>query len=359
MLSLKKMMRTYVLLLAVCLMTGCSGKKDETIISSELVSAESDFGQDTAETGDFVESKTFDAKRIYPISNVITSNYDGVYLKEINVEAGQSVKKGELLVTIEPVTDEFLVQKESTIEQNRQNADAVLASYQSSMDNLRGNISSSSGTRQKLYQVQLEKTQKQYEWYEQNAAAEQEKLKQELEYLRSLQGDLNIYAPYDGVIDTISNVQTGMELTTSKELLSMHSEDQIMLEISQGSSLRYGQQVTVETGSGENIKSYKGTVISADNIRSDSFKTGSAVIRMEEEIAVEELKNVRIKANVKELYQVLVIKNYAVSSEKDETYVSILDGDRIMKRRVLTGGSCGEFTWVLQGLSEGQKVTIQ
>lgn len=361
MLSLKKRRIAAIaaMTVTVCAVTGCSSKKEENIISSELVSEESGFGQDTATIGDFVEEKTFDAKRVYPISNVITSSYKGVYLTEINVEAGQTVKKGDLLVSIEPVTEELLAKKEADIAQNKQNADAVLASYQSTINNLSGDIGASSGTQQKLYQVQLEKAQKQYAWYQQNAAKDQETLKKELEYLRSIQGDLNIYAPYDGVIDTVSNVQKGMELDTTKELLSMHSEEQIMLEVSQGSSLRYGQQVTVETGSGEKIKSYKGTVISADNVRSDAFKYGGAIIRMDEEVPVEELKNVRIKANVKELHNVLVVKNYAVSTEKDKNYVSILDDDKIMKRRVMTGGSCGEFTWVLQGLSEGQTVTIQ
>lgn len=340
-------------------MTGCESKKEDSIISSELVSKEAGFGKDTAQTGDFVESQTFDAKRIYPISNVITSSYDGVWLKEINVEAQQEVKKGDLLVTIEPVTEEILAEKEAAIAKNKQELDKVLTSYQATMDNLQKNIASSSGTQQKLYQVQLEKTQKQYEWFQQDGNKDQEEMKAELEYLRSLQGDLNIYAPYDGVIDTISNVQSGTELDTTRELLTMHSEEQIMLEVSNGSNLRFGQQVTVETGSGEKIKSYQGTVISADNVRGDAFKSGSAVIRIEDKVSADELGNVRVKANVKELYNVLVIKNYAVSTEKDKNYVSILNGDKMMKRRVMTGGSCGEYTWILQGLEEGQIVTIQ
>lgn len=357
--KLQRIMAGISMIVCVCIVTGCSGKKEENIISSELVSGESGFGQDTAQIGDFVESKTFDAKRIYPISNVITSQYEGVILEKINVQSGQNVKKGELLVSIEPITDELIAEKEAAIAKNKEDVDAVLTSYQATMNNLQNSIGASSGTQQKLYQVQLEKTQKQYEWYQKSGNRDQEEMKAELEYLRSLQGDLNIYAPYDGVIDTVSNVQTGTELDSSRELLTMHSEEQIMLEVGEGSSLRFGQIVTVETGSGDNIKSYKGTVISANNVRSDALKTGSAVIRLDDQVPAEELGNVRIKANIKELYNVLVIKNYAVSTEKDKNYVSILKDDQIMKRRVISGGNCGEYTWILQGVSEGQTVTIQ
>ncbi len=361
MLSLKKQRIAMLLGITVLAgaMTGCGDKKEENIISSELVSQEAGFGQDTVKVGDFVEARIYDAKRIYPISTVIMSSYDGVWLKEINVEAGQVVKKGDLLVTIEPVTEEILAEKEALIEKNKKDTDAVLASYQATMNSLNQSVAASSGTKQKLYQTQLEKTQKQYTWYQETAVKDQNEMTQELEYLRSLQGDLNIYAPYDGVIDSVSNVQSETELDTNRELLSMHSEAQIMLEVSEGSNLRYGQSVTVETGSGKNIKSYKGVVISADNVRSDAFKTGNAVVRIEDEVPAEELGNVRIKANIKELHNVLVVKNYAITTEKDSNYVSIISGDRMLKRRVMTGGSCGEFTWILQGLQEGQTVTIQ
>lgn len=362
MLSLKKCKTSAMILSAALLVSalpGCGDNSQSNIISSELVSEEGGFGQDTAQTGDFVDTKTYDAKRIYPISNVITSSYDGVILKKINVKAQQEVKKGDLLVTIEQVTEDMLAEKEAALAKSQEDTQAVLDSYKISMSNLEHNISVSSGTQKKSYETELAKIKVQYEWYQQTAIRDQESVKSELEYLRSLQGDLNIYAPYDGIIDTISNVPEGTELDTTRELLTMHSEEQIMLQVSNGADMRYMQSVTVETGSGEKIKSYKGTVISCNDVRSDAFKNGSATIRLDEQIPPDELSNVRVKATTKELYNVLVVRNYAVSTEKDKNYVSILEDDKIMKRRVITGGSCGDYTWILQGLEDGQTVTIQ
>lgn len=346
------------LMLLSALLSGC-GKKEEKRISSEYITEESGFGEDTAREGDFVEEKNFEAEQLYPISNVITSDYDGVVLKEINVKAGQAVKKGDLLVTIESITEETLAKREAAIARNKEDVDKTLAGYTASIENFRQNMEAASGNNRELYRLQLEKTQKQYDNYLKNGNEDQEEMKAELERLRALKGDMNIYAPYDGVVDTVKVVEPGTELTTDREILTIHSEEQIFLKVTKGNGLRYGQEVTVETGSGEKIKTYKGIVISADNVRGDGQKDGSAVVQPQEDIPVKELSNVRIKANTKELHHVLVVKNYGIAAEKDKSYVSILDGNKIMKRSVTTGGSCGGYTWILQGLEDGQSVMIQ
>ncbi|MCI8371986.1 MAG: biotin/lipoyl-binding protein [Lachnospiraceae bacterium] len=348
-----------LLLLGVLVLGGCTDSKKSSIISSELVSEESGFGIDEAKNGDFVDEVTLEAERMYPMSDHIAVEYDGVKLKEINVKTGQTVKKGDLLVTVEPVTEAIMAEKEAAITNNQEESRRVLESYQTTIDNLRNDIAASTGTQQKLYQTQLEKAQKQYEWYEQEASRAQKELEAERDRFRSLPADLNIYAPYDGVVDKISKIESGMELSSDKEIMTIHSEEQVLLNIKKGSQLRYGQQVKVETGSGENLKTYKGTIISADNIRGDDFKNGSAIVHIEDKIPSEELGNVRVKANTKELHNVLLVRNYAVNTEKEKDYISISEGDKIMKRRIITGGSCGGYTWVLQGIKEGQSVSIQ
>lgn len=341
------------------MLTGCSGKDEGNIISSELVDEESGFGKDEAKLGDFVDEETLEAQRLYPVSNTITSPYNGVVLKEINVKAKQKVKQGDLLVTVEPVTDEFIQKKEADIAKNQEEYNKAVQSYQNTIANLQQTVANSSGTQKHLHETELAKTNRQYEWYVQDGLRVQQELQQELERYRSYPEDLNIYAPYDGVIDTINNVPKGTELNNTRDLLTMHSEEKVLLGISKGGSLRYGQSVTVETGSGKNIKTYQGTVISADNIRGDYLKDGTAIVRIDAEVSADELGNVRVKASTKELHNVLVVKSYAVTENKDQSYVSVLEDDKIKKRHVVTGGTCGGYTWILQGLEAGQSVTIQ
>lgn len=352
--------RVGVLVLAAGILGGCSndGSKD-TIISSELVDEESGFGMDEAKLGDYMDEVILEAKRMYPVSNTITSSYNGVILKEINVKAKQKVKKGDLLVTIEPITDEFLTKKEEAIAKNKEEYDKTVQSYQNTIAALENTIAASSGTEKHLHETELAKAKRQYEWYVQDGLSVQQELLEELEKYRAYPEDLNIYAPYDGVIDALNNVSAGTELDNTRELLSMHSEESIMLSISNGGDLRYGQSVTVETGSGEKIKTYPGTVVSANNVRGDYLKDNSAIIRIEGDVDPEELGNVRVKTSSKELHNVLVVKNYAVTTDKNGSYVSVLEGDKMMKRHVVTGGTCGEYTWILQGLKAGQSVTIQ
>lgn len=361
MLSRKKIYIKYIANICslVFFLAACSAAEDSNIISSELVTDEEEFGKDTAQEGDFVETKTYEAKRVYPQSDVITSSYNGVYLSKIHVETGQEVKEGELLVSVQPVTEAALEKKEQEIAKSMEDISRTLQSYEQTIANLEQKMQTVQGTERNLVETQLTKTRKQYEWYKQDGEKTGQELKEELEQMKQLPEDLNLYAPYDGEIDKIDNVPAGTELTTDREIMTMHSSQQVLLEVSDGSSLSYGQKVTVETGSGERIKTYTGKVISADNIRPDGLKNGSASIQIDGSIPDEELTNVRIKANVKELYHVLVVKSYAIATEKDRQYVTVSDKDKVSKRRVITGGNCGEYTWILQGLEAGQSVMIQ
>lgn len=345
--------------LVLLMVQGCGSVKKEDIISSGLIQDEEGFGTDTVKYGDFMKTKTFDAERIYPHSTVITAGYDKLVLDRICVEAGTKVKKGDLLVSIQPVTDESITKKKAEIKKNMEQFEAGKNNYQHNMEQLEEQIRSVSGVDLEIMQIELKKSQREYEWYVQDGTKVQEEMKASLEKLKSIKGDVNIYAPYDGVIDSISAVPAGTELTTKRELLKMHSEDQVLLSVSDAGKLRYQMPVTIQAGTGDKKETYTGTVVSADNIRTDSLKDGTAYIKMNEAADISELTNLVVIANEIELKNVLVVKEFAVSKEKKKNFVSIVDGDKVMKRHVVLGGTTGEMSWILQGVEEGQRVLIQ
>lgn len=340
---------------AVC---GCGNSKND-LLNSNLINSEDGFGIDTAAMGELKETKSFSASVVYPVSTIIYAPYSGLVLEKIEVEYADKVKKGDLLVSIKEITDETISMQEEAIAKNLDELNKGIENYNSQIAAVDKSISASSGTEQQLYQVQKEKLQRQLEYYKQDGERVQNQMKQELETLKTLEGDMNIYAPYDGVIDTIENVPEGTELTTSRKLLTMHSEDETLLHISEGESLKYNMPVTVTVGVGENQSTYSGKVVSANNILDDAYQTNAAYVKLDEKVETDNLKNITVTADVKKLNNVLLVKKFAVTEQNNDKYVSIVEDGKVMKRPVVTGSDDGEYVWILQGLDEGQQVLIQ
>lgn len=348
-----------LLLFTVVLSATACGNKKEDLVSKDLVSSEDGYGTETAKIGQLKGTKSFSGSVVYPVSATIYSQYNGVVMEKIEVEAGDKVKAGDLLVSIKPVTDETIAEQEAAIEKNREELNTGISNYKSQIASLENSIASSSGTQQQIYQVQKEKTERQLEYYEDDGERVQQDMKEELEILKTLKGDLNIYASYDGVIDSVQNVPEGTELTTSRELLTMHSESETFIYVSEGSSLKYNMSVQVEAGVGENRVIYEGKVVSANNVLDDAYQNGSATIKLNEKVPADLLKNITVKADLKKLNNVLLVKNYAVSTQNDKKYVTIVDGEKLMKRPVIVGTDDGEYMWIVKGLEDGQNVLIQ
>lgn len=341
--------------IAVC---GC-GNKNKNLVNSSLVNSEDGFGSDTAKIGQLKESKSFSASVTYPISTVIYAPYSGLVMKKIEVEYGDKVKKGDLLVSIQEINADTIAAQEDAIAKNLQELNKGIENYNSQIAVLNSSIASSDGTQQQLYQVQKDKVERQLEYYKQDGERVQNQMKQELETLKTLEGDMNIYAPYDGVIDEVENVPEGTELTNTRELLKMHSESETLLYVSEGASLKYNMPVTVSVGVGETQAEYSGRVVSADNVLDDAYQTKCTYVKLDENVAADELKNITVTADVKKLNNILLVKQFAVTEQNKEKYISIIEDGKIMKRPVITGGSDGNNVWILKGVNEGQQVLIQ
>lgn len=354
-LSVKLVAVAAVLSIILC---GC-GKNKADIIDKNLVNSEDGFGMDTAKIGELKETKTYSASVKYPITTIIYPPINGVIMQKIEVEYGDEVKKGDLLVSIKPVTDETIAEQEAAIERNKQDIDKAISNYNSQIAALDESIAASTGIDQQILTIQKEKVLRQLEYYQQDSEKTQLNMREDLESLKMLKGDLNIYAPYDGVIDNVENVVEGTELTTTRELLSMHSETHTLLVVSDGDSLKYNMPVTVNAGLREKQETYSGRVVRADNVLDDAYQNNEAYIKLDENVSSDKLKNITVTADVKKLNNVLLVKKFALTTQNNKNYISIIDGDKVMKRPVVAGADDGDYVWILKGVDEGQQVLIQ
>ncbi len=339
---------------------GCGSGNTDLVKESLVDITDSQVGSSTAQYGNLEVERNFGGTLYYPVRTELKSPVNGCALKEIVVKEGDYVKKGDLIASLETVPadqqgekQEQIEKKKAEMENVRNYAQQEIASLQQTM-----NTTSDANERQicelKIREQQLTLTHMEEE-YEKDIGL----LEEEMQQIQSVDAVDGIYAPYDGVIDAIFPVTAGTVMTVGRSVAIMYSAEKVLIQAQNPGDIRYGQKVQVLAGVGENRKEYAGTVVAADNTLQDSIKNGKLYIRLEGEFNPKELTNIEVKATGYQVENVLTVKAAAVFEQKNQQYVYLLEDGKLMQRHVIVGGSDGTNAWIIQGLSEGDVVSIQ
>jgi len=169
-----------------------------------------------------------------------------------------------------------------------------------------------------------------------------------------------LLAPHDGVIDSVTKLQTGDKVARGQVLITMHATDKVLLKAERSSeNLRYNTDVIIRIGNIDSPSIYTGKVIVAPNILPTGVSQDMTLIEVDQEIAEKDLKKViKYEGTVEALSNVLVVDQRAVQREDGKFYVRILDGDTVQKRYVAAVKVNTEKMWILDGLSEGQLLIV-
>ncbi len=345
--------------LSLLFLSGCGS--DETLIEESLVDVEEqNVGTSTAEYGNLEAERTLSGTLYYPIRTELTSPVSGCAMKEIAVKQNDHVKAGDLIASLEPVSEDQRSEKQRQIEQKKAEIEKVrnytnqqIASYQQTMS------ASSDPNERQICQLKIQEQQMILDHMETEYADDIATLEAEMQQIQSVESVEGIYAPYDGVISNVYQIPEGTVLTEGRVIVEMYSEETVLVQAKNPGDIRYGQTVQVFGGVGDMRTEYKGTVVGADNPLEDSLKNDWLYIRLEEEFDPQALVNIEIKATGYQVENVLVVKAAAVFTQKEQQYVYLLEDGELKRRHVIVGGSDGTNTWILQGLSEGDVVSIQ
>ena len=359
--------KRYKMAAAVCMIsltslmvTACGKQNTDSILSGELVKADSkDIGSNKVEKGSFVQSTQQTGEKLYPKQDSLTFAYDGVTLEEIVVKAHDVVKKGDLIAKASAASEEAIQEQKDTIESYKKTSSQSKSSYEAQISKAQNEINSLSGYDKQIKEKELEKLKIEYNQLLKDIESSLADMNSNLEAMSSAEGDMNLYAPYDGVISVVQKIPEGTILSKDREIVTMYADDTILFKVKDDGTFRYNMEVTIEYGSGDDRKTIKGRVVSCNNVLPDDLDTGYAYIRADEQLSSSELKNIAVIADRINIGNVLTVPITAVSKTQSGSFVAIVEGEKTKYSPVVTAYETTESAWILQGIREGDAIAIQ
>ncbi len=341
-------------------MTSCGKKEKEEVISSELIDEENiTVGTSKVENGVFSNTVTVSAEQIYGKTAELAFPFDEVEVEEVYVKTGDTVKEGDLIAKLKVPTAEQLENYVKNIQDEKDTYQAVLESYDNRIQEKNGEVSSASGAQREMYQAELERLRVEREQYAYTMEKAVQEMETEYENLKNINGKESLYAPFDGIVQSAYESREGNTISSGFPVATIYSTDDILFSFKNDKNFRYGMEVTIEAGVGEKRQKFKGKVVAADNIMFDDYHTKKAYVAATEEFNAKDLQNIYISGDVMHIENVLIANQLSVVEEKEKYGVSIEQEGGAKYRHISLGAFGDGKAWILQGVEEGQMLTIE
>lgn len=350
-----------IVLFSICILSFSACKSDDTLISSDLIMIEdNEMISSEVVTGNLAKSVKCEAASFYPITADISPEKSGVILVDVKVKNLDYVKKGDLLAELRPYTDEEIAEKENDIAAKEAELSTKMAYYDNEKNSLNSMKAATSNSIEKsIYDQKIIENDLNRDYAYSTATAEIETMKKELEVIKSVEGNCNIYAPFDGVVEAVRVSNEGTVLSSSTIVFDMYSVDTVIVYFDDPGNVYYNNKVIVTAGQGEDKQVIEGTVVGADHYINPDMRQGKVFVRLEGDYDKENLESLSVELTTYNVQNVLITRSSGISKIKDESYVYILEDEKLKRRHVITGGSDDENTWILQGIEEGDVVYLQ
>lgn len=311
---------------------------------------------------DFIKTSNVSATVVYPKRSTLFIEEGSARFVENLVRRGDKVKAGDPLVRYERQESraeyqELELSAQRLEEQIRDDREAAAQEIQQAQRE----SATLTGTEAQLKKIEIEKIKLQMERDQFANQAKLEDLNRQIDEMAERMEQEVLVAPYDGVVDQLSTKTTGDTIWAGESLVEIYSEEEILLEIPDSTGqLRMGMEVTVEVGRNDNMVSYLGKVVMADNVLPYAARSGNAYVQMlEGPEDANSLKAITVVSEVMRLEDVLLASRRAFTMEKGNQTVSILNGDMVQKRYALADYNNGVDALVLMGLEEGQTLILE
>lgn len=339
---------------------GKKGKEKEEIISSELIDEENiTVGTSKVELGAFSNTVTVSAEKIYGKTAELAFPFGEVEVEEVYVKTGDSVKEGDLVAKLKVPTQEQLDNYAQSIQDERDTYQAVVTSYDNRIQEKSAEASAASGAQREVCQAELSRLRVEREQYIYTMEKAVQEMEAEYESLKNINGQESIYAPFDGIVQSAYEASEGNTVSSGFTIATIYSADDILFSFKNDKNFRYGMEVTIEAGVGEERQTFKGKVVAADNIMFDDYHTKKAYVVATEAFDAKNLQNIYISGDVMHLENVLTADSLCIVEEKEKYGVSIEKEGGAKYRHISLGAVGDGRAWILQGVEEGQMLTIE
>lgn len=349
-----------LLLAGLMMCSGCGKKGKDAVISSELIGEENiSVGSAKVEKGTFANKVYVSGDKMYGKMADLSFPFNEVELEAVYVKTGDTVKKGDLVAKIKTPTEEMINKYSESIQNERDTYQAVITSFDSRLQQKNQEISDSIGSDQAIHKAELSHLQVEKEQYIYSMDKAIKEMEAELEKLKNISGQESIYAPFDGIVESAAEASEGNTINSDYIIATIYSSEEILFTFKNDAGFRYGMEVTIEAGIGDDRQSIKGKVVAADNIMFEDYHTGRAYVAATEEFNAKNLQNINISGEVVRLDNVLVTNHLAVMQDKEAYGVAVAQEEGSKFRHITLGAMANEKAWILQGIKEGQTLTIE
>lgn len=349
------------LLAIVSVFSGCADQVLNTDAPELLTSSQSRYTTVVVEKGEFAVDVSGNANVFYPVQQDLVCNEKNMTYREILVQRGEEVKKGQTLITMD-LTYSNADYQEWKLQLQRAQEDLASgkAQKESAIAEAKLALEGLESYEKTLAELAVQKLELELEEYifgeEQKIAQLQEKITD----LQSAMANNVIKAPFDGIVEYVVDANKGDSVTTGRALVRLHSADAVLFRAGEvADKLYYNMAVTVNIGRGNSQQSFVGVVVGAPNVLPTSLNSNYAFIKLANSVTLEQFTNsVRYSGNSVLLRDVLILDANAVHNEDGKNYVNILTDETVEKRFVVVENNGSGMVWVMDGLKEGQKIIV-
>lgn len=315
----------------------------------------------TVSYGSVAVEKESKASFLYPFKTALRyEGQDAVYVSS-SVKHGQTVEAGDLIMTVTPKTNPIDVEeKELELARLKNNLeeDMDLKNNELSALKRRMNAASDYWEYRKL-QLDVEKSELDIEYESASRTREINRKEEEFQKLCDAVNAVEIRTPVSGTVTDLIIPEEGDLISANTLICSI--EDPSSCQIKAASCpFPFGSQVQI-TGSrtGDELKidaSVTGSS-STENVDTDQF--ASYLTQENTDISFESFQNLSVSGTVSELENVLLVPTKTVHSDSSGDFVYLLtDTGKRQKQYIKAWVATSEWTWVIDGLSEGQTISF-
>lgn len=190
-----------------------------------------------------------------------------------------------------------------------------------------------------------------------------EQQKNNLEIARAKLRDYYLYAPFDGYISQL-NVNVGDNISSGTAIAVLITKQKVVelnLNELDAAKIKIGQKAKLTFDALPNVIA-SGTVIEIDPNGVINNGVVSYPIKISLDDNNEEIKagmSVTAEITIKEKKNILLLPSAALKSNDKQTYVEILEGQQVKQKIVEIGDTNNQFTEIVSGLNEGDKVILK
>ena len=358
------MSRISSLILALLLLWSCCA--EDTLISPEnIVANTSNYKTSVAEIGVF--SKTAQGSVSIYYTKTATVKYEGPTARydQLYVKRGDEVTEGQLLMSLTIEPDEVaLLTARLNLTRAQEDREAQCQDYEDRIAEAKRVYGNETDYYAKqLRYLELEKLSLQYEKYLLQVDKSIAELTATLEELEADSRTQYVYAPFDGVIQSVEYFRTNEFVYNGTQVATLYDPDQYLISYDNSEGkLRYNMQVTLEVGPNKERQTGTGRVVACGNAKPGTDTGSTALIAIEsfEGELPTQLTRPTVYYSYVYLENVVLINRSAITLYGGKYYVYKLDETGMVSKRYInhvTGGS-DQKSWVVWGVEEGETVII-